>query len=188
LLEKLALEMVMYTCPERQNTRAATLRSLGETDWRSDFRLVTDCGRGSPSLARMATTFVRALDAAASSKADFVVVVEDDVRFNRYFEHNVREWCERIAPQSIGSLYHSSLSAYVGNQAIVAAPSAWRALWTVAHLRSAEQLQPFDRWLRRTAGSRFVIHRPSLVDHVAHASTCGHPLHHAVGFDPWWRA
>jgi hypothetical protein len=189
LADKLALEMVMYTCPERRFTRAASLASLGQTDWRADFRLVVDVGSGAPSLARMATTFVRALDAAASSKANFVLVVEDDLRFNRHLEHNVREWVSSFKAYEVGSLYRSSLGSKVGTQALLSNPKMWRDLWRLASMRKASELQPFDAWLRsEVAERRFRTHAPSLVQHSAHSSTCGHPDHQATSFDEDWRA
>ncbi len=193
---EIELEMVLYTCPERKHTLSATMRSLGETDWRSDFRIITDTAQGQPSLQRMATTFHRALFAASESNSSHVLVAEDDLVFNHHLEHNVRKSLElgvlipkrdRITPLALPfvlSLYRSSLAEACGTQALVATPATFRELYINA--RFAELRQPIDAWLRHHANVAF--HKPSLVNHNAHRSSVGHVMHKAIDFDAGWRA
>jgi len=187
--KKFALEMLMYTCPERNHTRAATLRSLGQTDWRSDFSLLVDAAGGSPSLQRMAANFTRALVLAAQSKADFFLLVEDDLIFNQHLEHNLRAWVTSFRPSDVGSLFRSRLSLAVGNQAIITSPTTWRRLLLTSNSYKPSELQPFDLWLRKQVPPKnFRTHRPSLVQHNAHSSTVKHPPHLARDFDLDWCA
>lgn len=186
--KKFALEMVMYTCRERESTRAATLRSLGASDWSSELTLVVDPDSGPPSPRRMARNFRQALGVAAKSSAAFVLMVEDDLIFNRHLEHNLQHWLESFRPRDVGSLYRSNIGRNCGNQAIVARPIAWEALCQVAERTPPDELQPFDGWLREQVGAKlFRIHSPSLVQHHSHQSTIGHPDHRSRNFDPEYR-
>lgn len=188
--------MVMYTCRERSATLAATLASLGATDWKSDFSTVIDDDtKEAPSLRRQVRTFWRAAALASSCTADFVLLAEDDLRFNRYIQHNLEHANlehlvdSRHVPRAL-SLYRASLSARVGTQAIIATPAAW--LIVAQQLNAARSNWPrilTDLWLReRMAVNSLPEFMPSLVQHAAHRSTLAHPQHHSNDFDPSWRA
>jgi hypothetical protein len=89
----------MVTCPERDKVRDATLASLAETDWGQSPKLVIDERTGATSLERIGATWWRALERAASSTADLVVLFEDDLRFNKHLRHNLEHWrCDGFGP------------------------------------------------------------------------------------------
>jgi hypothetical protein len=189
---KFALEMVMYTCPEREVTRAATLASLAATDWRSDFSIVVDDEPSAPSILRQVRNFWRATTAASQSRASFVVIVEDDLRFNLHLEHNIQS---ALSPGSrygshavtkVLSLYNSNLGHSVGTQALVATPYTWLRINNALAARHGWPALLTDAWMREVWP--VMAHEPSLVQHAAHRSTLAHPDHRAPDFDPEWRA
>jgi hypothetical protein len=185
-----AIEMVMYSCRERDSTRAATLRSLGQSDLcLTDLAVLLDPETGPPSPQRMAAQFVRAMAWAAKRKSDFVLMLEDDLIVNSHTLHNLQAWLRTFRPRDVGSLYRTGIARSIGNQAIIARPSQWSALHIEAAKLNPQQLQPFDVWLRQQIdATRFRVHSPSLVQHNSHRSTCGHINHRARNFNAEFRA
>ena len=188
--KEITLAMVMYTCPERERTFRDTLQSLALSDWSGDLVTVEDTADGPPSLARQYRNFCLAVVTCAAVRADFVVLAEDDLIFNRYVEHNTRSWLTSFRPNDVCSLYQLNSIRSVGNQAVVASRTKWRWIAEQAAARGKEtnDSEPTDAWLRRIVDPRkFRVHRPSLVQHHAHRSTVGHYQHRSLSFDLHWR-
>ncbi len=86
------LAHLMVTCREREEQRAASLRSLAASDWQQPTALIHDKGNGLPSILRIRANWLQALEIAAEWKADAILLTEDDVRFGFHFRHNLENW------------------------------------------------------------------------------------------------
>ena len=86
------LAAVMSSCPERAETRRQTLANFGATDWGADVEVVVDDGTGPTRVERIASTWRKALGVAAASDADVILMMEDDLEFNRNLRANVTSW------------------------------------------------------------------------------------------------
>ena len=200
------LAAIMVSCAERAEVRAQTLRNLAATDWDAAVELAIDDEAETDRIARIAATWRKALVHAAQADADAVLVMEDDLDFNRHLRENVASWpplagINRGQP-FFGSLYNPGLPAMhawiEGRCAILSPEACWGAQTYVVSPALAGYLlstwneigaEP-DIRMPRLAGRLLPIycHRPSLVEHVGHVSTWGGIQHHAVDFDRDWRA
>lgn len=192
--QKPHFEIVLMTCRERELTRGRTLASLAETDFVGDIWTVCDNDIVSPpSRARSIKNFQRAMGFCSEfathylGRARHVLLVEDDVIFNRHLLHNLERWHSYLCAHGVvGSLYRTALGHVLGNQALLATPKMWAALQLRAEKLPWRALDPQDTWLRRVAS--VIHHPPSLVDHNDTRSTLNHPTHRAIDFDPHWLA
>jgi hypothetical protein len=136
--------------------------------------------------------------------AEHLLLLEDDLSFNRHLRHNVERWRPyRRREITLAGLYNPGLYeiAYdvVGHAVAVAPESAFgsQALLlsrpTVEHVVSAWNTlnTAADHRLARLAaqlGRPLYYHAPSLVQHQPVPTTWGGVLHQAPDFDPDWRA
>ncbi len=136
--------------------------------------------------------------------ADYLLLLEDDLSFNRHLRHNLQRWrpCRR-REITLAGLYNPGLReiAYdVAGHAVAVAPdsafgcqalllsrpavahavSGWNALKAAADLRLVS--------LAVQLGRPLYYHAPSLVQHRLQTSTWGGVAHQARDFDPDWRA
>jgi hypothetical protein len=203
-------EAFIVSCPQREQVRAQTLGSIAASDWKGGVRVVVDdADAAMPVLLRIGETWLRAVELAAQSKADCLLLMEDDVEVGRHIHHNLQTWKPilvmraRGGPkyQLYGSLYdpgilpfrckHGDHYFYAfpqlvwGAQAIVMSPEMARLL--VARWRTRDE-EP-DRKMPRIAAdvSPIFYHLPSLVQHIGTASTWGGAPHTARAYDPDWR-
>lgn len=194
----------MVSCPERAALRAQTLANLAATDWQGEVAVAVDDGSGPDRIARIDATWRRALALAAASEADVILVMEDNLDFNRHLRANVLSW-PRLAgvvatSPFFGSLYNPGLYAVHsrppqrydlmdpkgcwGGQALLMSRALARYL--LAHW-SEEHGEP-DLRMPRLAGRLVPIyyHHPSLVQHVGNLSTWGGRRHEVPNFDRHW--
>lgn len=83
----------MVTCDERRAVRAETLARFECTDDRgSPPALQIDDGTARTRSARMRATWLKVLGSVAEASADFALVMEDDLDFNRHLRHNLTAW------------------------------------------------------------------------------------------------
>jgi hypothetical protein len=189
------LAAAMVTCPEREEVRRQTLANLRATDWEGEVALFIDDG---------AATWRRALAFAGGSDADFVLLMEDDLDFNRHLRANLTVWSRITAVDPtlpfFASLYnpgHRPVHSHAeerylvmdpggcwGAQALVVSPVLAR--YFLAHWDEV-QAEP-DIRMPHLAGRLGPIyyHRPSLVQHIGHVSTWGGRVHQAAEFDRDW--
>lgn len=192
--QKFALEVVLMTCREREVTRGRTLASLAETDYQGEVWTVVDSDvTSAPSRARSVRNFQRALHFCSDftthylGRPRFVLLLEDDLTFNRHLEHNLQRWLARDELTGVvGSLYRTALGGAIGNQALLATPKVFGSLALRADSLPWRAIEPQDVWLRRVATVRH--HEPSLVNHDDNSSTLGHERHRACDFNPHWRS
>jgi hypothetical protein len=193
MTQKFAIDVVIITCRERAVTFARTVASLARTDYDGEIWKVCDNDQSAgPSRPRAIKNFQRALSFCSDFASHylgaqrFVLLTEDDVRFNAHLAHNLRTWLQRFDPNHVGSLYRTSLSDAVGNQALLATPKMFASLAFKTQSLPWRALDPQDVWLRRVA--HVVHHTPSLVEHDDNSSTLEHMRHRAIDFDEQWRA
>jgi hypothetical protein len=167
---------------------------------------VLDDGTAPTALERIHQTWRRVIRRAADSPTRFVLLLEDDLVFNRRLAANLDSWplLERVQPGGafFASLYNANrpfIERRVDERYLVAEPrAAWGAqalLTTPATARFIDshwdeaQGNP-DQRMPRLAGrvTPVYVHLPSLVDHAVVPTTWGGIAHSALDFDLDWRA
>lgn len=203
---ELRIETFMISCASRESVREATLRDLASSDYTGTVELVLDDELGSTPIERIHRTWVRALDRAAQSTSTFVLILEDDLTFCRWFEHNLCSWplltWERSQHAFFASLYNPGRPVVVrrereryqvaapgavwGGQAVVLTPGTARYVASHWHEAPGNPDQKMPRLASRVTPIYF--HLPSLVDHREVETTWGGIRHRAIDFDRDWRA
>jgi ADP-heptose:LPS heptosyltransferase len=196
---------VMISCPERRQMRTATLRRLAATDWGEEPVLVQiDESSGPDRVHRIARTVQLALRRGLEARAEYLLLLEDDLVFNRHLLHNLAAWLPlKSGAVTLAGLYNPGIKALacdVKNRFFVADPRAvfggqafLLSAATVNFLleRWGEEAGPPDLRLPRLAarlGRPLFYHAPSLVQHVGRQSTWGGAFNQAADFDPDWKA
>jgi hypothetical protein len=195
----------MITCPEREKTRQTTLASLAASDWPDlPLQVLVDPEKNRDRKGRICRQVLRALRQFLDHSADYLLLLEDDLTFNRHLRHNLQRWrpCRR-GDITLASFYNPDLRELafdVAGHAIAIAPES--AFGSQALLLSRPCVEhtvlgwnalktPADRRLVCLAaelGRPVYYHSPSLVQHQSQTSTWGGIAHQARDFDPDWRA
>jgi hypothetical protein len=197
---------LMLSCDDRAAARATTLASLGASGWSWPVEIVLDDGVGSTRIERIRRGWRRVIQRASTTDAEFILLLEDDVVFGRWFADNLASWPLLLEVQPGGAFFASLYNpgrpvvqrrkreryavAHArdvwGSQAIVTTPATARfieANWDQA------MGNPDQRMPRIASGvTPIYYHLPSLVDHAKVPTTWGGLQHSAVDFDPEWRA
>lgn len=96
----------MITCPERAQVLEQTLADFRHTDWQIMPHLQMDESRSDDRRGRQTQNARRALEwFMAESDAEFALLMEDDLEFNRHLFWNLERW----TPIVNGSLHFGSL-------------------------------------------------------------------------------
>jgi hypothetical protein len=203
-------DAIIVSCPQREEVRARTLASLGQSDWTGNVSVTVDDGDNSiPVLLRIGQTWRRAVAEAAESTADCLLLMEDDVEVCRCIRHNLETWKPIVAMRARGGInYHFYGSLYDpgilpfrcklkdhyfyafpqlvwGAQAVLVSPETARLLIAKWQTRDEEP----DRKMPRIAARATPIfyHSPSLVEHIGDVSTWGGVMHRARSYDRDWQ-
>jgi len=199
------IRALMVSCPEREDLRAATLRQLAATDWGEEPALVQMDESADPDRIRGLTrTFRLALSRSLEIPAEYFLLLEDDLTFNRYLRHNLASWRPlQSGAVTLAGIYNpgvAPLACDVRNHVFVANPDAVYgsqafliSAGTVAELLEhwTEVAGPPDLRMPRLVARRnhpLFYHAPSLVQHIGRDSTWGGSFNQAADFDPDWRA
>lgn len=178
----MTIEAFMITCPERMDMRLATLASLRGSDWGWDNHKLTVIHDheppSRPKLEHIYRTYERMVKMAANSSADWVLMLEDDVRFPADFYAHVRRIMDQAEREedAFVSLYHSPVAKFFGGQAILARRKTIG--WAWLHWLEEESLH-CDIKLPRLASKVCRTWIIGLVKHVG-KSTWGGPEHRAA--------
>jgi hypothetical protein len=196
----------LISCPEREQLRNRTLRDLAQTDWGMEPVVVQ--WESAPETAdpqvRQTQTALQALQRSLDGQAEYVLLLEDDLEFNRYLRHNLLRWQPlRAGWITLASLYNPGLFEAAcdvqhhtliveprnvfGSQAFLLSRAAVE--YVVRHWHRVHGLQ--DIRMSRLAGrlgQPLYCHAPSLVQHVGRESLWGGTFHQAPDFVPDWRA
>jgi len=195
----------MITCPERDETRKATLASLAASDWPDlPLQILVDPEKTSDRVERISRQFLHALQQFLDDSAEYVLLLEDDLVFNRHLRHNLERWRpyrrREITLAGLCNFGLREIAFDVARHAVAVAPESVvgsQALLlsrpAVEHVVSAwnTSKHPADlRLARLTAqlGRPIYYHAPSLVQHRQVPSTVGGIEYKAADFDPDWRA
>lgn len=197
----------MLSCAKRVMVREHTLANLRATDWDAEPQLELD--QQAPHLApcvRMTAAVRQLLQCAASGHPQFILFLEDDLRFNRHLRYNIVQWLLKFdaAPDGhfFGSLFNPSgcaIGARISRDTIVVDGKC--AFGSQAMLfSSATARHLLDKWdmydslhdfrmyhLAAMAGPVY-CHVPSLVQHLNVPSTWGGRYARAHDFTADWRA
>ncbi|HXU83943.1 MAG TPA: hypothetical protein VN914_21255 [Polyangia bacterium] len=201
------LEVRMVSCAERAEVLGGTLASWRESDWGGEPPVALDESEALEIATRIEETWLRALQSGLEAGADVVLLLEDDLRFNRFLRHNLERWAPLLALDNpalpfFGSLYRVTQRMLWQDPAqrfALAAPeSFWGAQALLLSRGSARHLlanwppggRAHDLKAARLAAEQGPIycHVPALVQHLAGPSTWGGVVHQAPDFDPDYRA
>lgn len=158
-------------------------------------------------LERQSSLVLGILKRAVKEDVELILLLEDDLIFNKHLSHNVRAWCpvrllepgqhlfaslfnvgvtlDTFVPElAFGSVRSCSV---VGSQAFLISHA------TVAFMATCWGVEPalhIDIKLSRLAARMGPIfyHVPSLVQHVGYKSTWGGPMLAAPDFNAGWKA
>src|SRR5262249_2103008 len=114
----------MISCPERDRLRARTLRNLAATDW-GDLPVTVEIGTGASEdrRERQQQLALRALQHFLAGNADYLLFLEDDLKFNRHLRHNLLNWRPLMNRDvTLAGLYNPNLPTLacdVENNAVV---------------------------------------------------------------------
>ena len=84
----------MITCAQRRKLRERTIRSLNRSDWPDPrVHIQFDKGGSKTPQERQAHSARLALrHLLATTRADYILFLEDDLEFNRYLHSNLLDW------------------------------------------------------------------------------------------------
>jgi hypothetical protein len=196
----------VMSCESRRATLNATLERLQASGWRHQVELVLDDGVGERPIDRIHRTWRRMIRSAAGASTEFVLLLEDDVVFGKWFRENLESW-ELLRHLPPGRAFYASLynpnrpfllsrpgqrflvadkRSVWGSQALVTTPETAR--YIDAHWDETDG-NP-DQRMPLIAGrvTPIYYHVPSLVDHAPVPTTWGGIEHSAMDFDPDWQA
>lgn len=199
------IRAVMISCAEREELREQTLENLANTDWGDlPLQVQIDDATSENRQERQTHCAFLGLQAAADQPADYILLLEDDLDFNRHIRHNLEHWDPvRCGVVTLASLYNPrlrELACDVGTNSRVVAPrsvfgsqafliSKPTLKHILVHWNRVKGLQ--DIKISRLAGQLgqpILYHAPSLVQHVGRDSVSGGRFHQAFDFDADWKA
>jgi len=195
----------MITCPERNETHKATLASLAASDWADlPLQVLVDPEKTTDRIQRTSRQILHALQQFLDHSAEYLLLLEDDLSFNRHLRHNIERWRPYHRREiTLAGLYNPGLqviafdvaanavavepeSAFGSQALLLARPAVEHIVQQWSTINAAGDL----RLVRLAAqlGRPFYYHTPSLVQHQQVRSTWGGAAHKALDFDPDWRA
>jgi hypothetical protein len=195
----------MISCPSRDAVREGTLARLHATDWPSPESLLLqlDTSSADDPRTRQTETTLALLQRFLQDTGDYLLLLEDDLDFNRYLWENLSGWmplqCGKI---ELASLYNPGImeeacdveaGAYLvraerifGSQAMLLSRACARVIASAGHEIEGMQDIRISRLAARLK-QPILYHSPSLVQHMPGPSTWGGIFHQAKDFDPAWR-
>jgi hypothetical protein len=197
----------MLSCDQRAAVRERTLANFLSTDWGAEPKIELDRGSGHlPAHIRMAMAVRKLLRRVTSSSPQFILFLEDDLRFNRHLRHNLDRWlqgfdavpdCHFFAtlfnPSSFSIGARVSQTSFVvdekcafGSQALLFSSATARHF--LDHWDRHDGLHDFRMYHLAAIVGPIYCHAPSLVQHVNVPSTWGGPYVRAHDFFADWRA
>ena len=196
---------VMISGVKRDDVRRQTLDNLARTDWDGAPLLVqTDDGNGDGCGERETQCAYLALKNGLEHGADYILLLEDDLDFNRHLGHNLRKWGPiRAGAVTLASLFNPKVresacdlrnnarivnpNEVFGGQAFLIATDTAR--YVIRHWDEVAGGQ--DIRISRLAGRQrkpIFYHAPSLVQHIRIPGASDSSFREAMDFDPNWKA
>ena len=193
----------MISCAQRKELRENTRRALAATGWPGPLLIQLEEHVGGTSAENLTADARRALERGLATRAEYVLLLEDDLEFNAHFHHNLQCWAPlRAGAITLAGFYnpgHRALAADARRHALIVEPTAIYGSQAMLLSRAAlkfalrhwdEVAGPPDLKLPRLAARLGPIyyHSPSLVQHIGRTSTWGGAFHQAQDFDRQWKA
>lgn len=195
----------IMSCPKRNATLQETLYGLANSGWiDAPPVVVLDDGQWHSPIDRIHSTWRKMVQLACQSDTDYVLLLEDDLIFTKWFAHNLFSWpLLKSVPRTsalYASLYNPGHPVVVRREAesYVVADPRW-AWGSQALLLSLGTVRYVDRHWDTETGNPDVrmprlvrpitpvyYHLPSLVQHAPAPTTWGGMQHTAIDFDPDW--
>lgn len=201
------ISVYMQTCAGRESVLRETLSDWAVGDWGHEPTVVHDASASPFPLLRQRIVVRRILETAVRKQVEFVLILEDDLEFNRHLRTNLSAWYPlrktRSDRQFFASLFNPGVrfrqrveelsygeaepATVHGSQAILMSYA------TVRYLVNCWGVEPeahVDLRLQRLAARvcPLYYHLPSLVQHRPAVSTWGGPPGFANDFDRSWMA
>jgi len=199
------LSLWMMSCPPRASDRAATLARLEATDCaglRAQVQLDPNTEDDIPD--RIVRQGLRVLHHFLDGTEDYLLLLEDDIEFNRHLLHNLHRWPPlRQRLVTLAGLFNAGMrelafdlpqhAVVIDPQAIIGCQALLLSRSTAAYVvRNWDRYPtPLDLRLARLASELnrpLYYHSPSLVQHVGTTSTWGGRFYQAADYDPTWKS
>jgi hypothetical protein len=196
---------VMISGVERDKSRQQTLDNLARTDWDGAPLLVQiDDGDADGWRERETHGAYLALEKGLEHGADYILLLEDDLDFNRHLGHNLHNWGPvKAGAVTLASLFNPGvreLACDLRNNARIVNPNA--VFGSQAFLIANDSVQYIVRHWDEVEGGRDIkiprlagrqrklifYHAPSLVQRIRTPSALGASFREAMDFDPNWKA
>lgn len=197
------IQALIVTCPDRADVLQTTLASLNATDWNAPPKIQMDVSAHGDRRERQTENVRRGLDwFSSSSDSEFLLLLEDDLEFNRHLRWNLERWSPLLnGRMHFGSLYNPNIrsrsrdldyfiadpAACYGSQAyllshslVAVALSGWPTVTGMQDIKITR--------LADAAGHSLHYHQPSLVQHIGIQSMWGGGFHQAGDFDGDWKS
>jgi ADP-heptose:LPS heptosyltransferase len=203
--QPLKIVAVIISGLERNETRRQTLDNLARTDWDGAPLLVQIDDVDAENHQQWETERAyRALEKGLAHGADYILLLTDDLDFNRHLGHNLHNWGPlRAGAVTLASLFNPKVresacdlrnnarivdpNEVFGGQAFLIATDTAR--YVVRHWEEVEGGQ--DIRISRLAGRQrkpIFYHAPSLVQRIRTAGASEPGFREAMDFDPIWKA
>jgi ADP-heptose:LPS heptosyltransferase len=196
---------VMISGVNRNKTRRQTLDNLARTDWDGAPLLVQiDDGDADGYRERETQCAYLALKKGLEHGADYILLLEDDLDFNRHLGHNLQNWGPlKAGVVTLASLFNPKvreLACDLRNNARIV--NSNEVFGSQAFLIANDTVQYIVRHWDEVAGGQDIkisrlagrqrkpifYHAPSLVQHIRTPSALGASFREAMDFDPNWKA
>src|SRR5271166_6177570 len=82
----------MESCRAREAVRNSTIVDLSATDWNGSPIVELDDPSSELSLERQLLLVLRILRCAVAERAELILLLEDDLTFNKHLRHNIEAW------------------------------------------------------------------------------------------------
>lgn len=196
----------MLSTPARADLRSRTISALGETDWGRPPQVCFGVGDPGRPIEHAAAGALALLQTAVHRQYDFILFLEDDLRFNRHLRVNLRRWrplrsvgrrdffiASLYDPGVRAEDYHRNHDYFVadtacayGSQALLL--SARTTQYLVKHWHTEQGLHDLRIFRLAARNSRIHYHFPSLIQHMGSPNSASGLYHAAQEFDPKWIA
>jgi hypothetical protein len=197
------IQPIIVTCPERAEMFAQTLARFQSTDWGDPPFVQMDTAVSGDRRMRQTKNVWEALEwFLQTSDADFALLLEDDLDFNRLLRWNLERWSPMVNTWlHLGSLYNPNIRCVSdGGDYFTADPGACYGsqAYVVSRVGASLSLRDWDKVVGMqdikitrivaSAGHTLYYHRPSLVQHIGTESCWGGGFHNASDFSETWKA
>jgi hypothetical protein len=196
----------MPSCSARDAMRAKTIEALVSTDWRQEPIVCREDPTWELPLHRHMALVRRTLELARRGGSELILLLEDDVVFNRHLRHNLESWhpvrSRRPGDHFFASLFNPGVRFVERKPGLAYGRALPESVYGAQALLISQETAHFlvscwgaypavhaDIKLARLAAlvCPILFHMPSLVQHVGVQSLWGGRFLSADDYDAEWR-